>query len=51
MKFKKEKCKLLHIEKKNKIHTCRMRDNLLGSSIVKKDLGVMMDRNLMSVML
>ncbi|CAM4409115.1 unnamed protein product [Caretta caretta] len=46
MKLIKDKCKVLHLWKKNQIHKDRMGDNWLVSSTAEKDLVVVVDPSL-----
>lgn len=46
MSFNREKCKVVHLGRKNVGHTYRMGDSWLGSSTSEKDLGVVIDNKL-----
>ncbi|GAB0176501.1 mitochondrial enolase superfamily member 1 [Grus japonensis] len=46
MKFNKGKCRALHLGKNDSKHQYRLRVDLLGSSTVEKDLGVLVDSKL-----
>lgn len=39
VKFSKEKCKVLHLERKNQLHNYKMGNHWLGGSTAEKDLG------------
>ena len=43
MGFITDKCKALHLERKNQQHTYRLGNSLLGSAEAEKDLGVIID--------
>uniref|UniRef100_A0A674ICA9 Reverse transcriptase domain-containing protein n=4 Tax=Terrapene triunguis TaxID=2587831 RepID=A0A674ICA9_9SAUR len=43
MKFNKDKCKVLHLGRKNQFHTYRMGRDCLGRSTAERDLGVIVD--------
>jgi len=46
MNFNKEKCKILHLGRKNERHKYRMGDTWLDSSTCERDLGVLVDDKL-----
>jgi len=46
MKFNKGKCRVLHLRRNNTMHQYRLRADLLESSSVERDLGVLVDDRL-----
>ena len=46
MNFNREKCKVLHLGRRNEMHKYRMGDTWLESGICEKDLGVLVDNKL-----
>ncbi|KAK4813802.1 hypothetical protein QYF61_026384 [Mycteria americana] len=46
MKFQKDKCKVLHLRRKNPLQQYRLRTDQLGSSSAGRDLGILVDSKL-----
>lgn len=46
MKFNKDKCKVLYLERKNQMHEYKMGNNWVGSNTAEKDMGVIIDPKL-----
>ena len=49
MNFNRGKCKVLHLGNKNTMHKYKMRNAWLDSSICERDLGVLVDNKLNSM--
>ncbi|KAJ7409233.1 hypothetical protein WISP_116051 [Willisornis vidua] len=45
-KFSKGKCRVLHLRRNNPLHQYRLETDLLESSFVEKDLGILVDNKL-----
>ena len=46
MNCNREKCKVVHLGRKNEMHRYRMKDTWLDNSICERDLEVLVDHNL-----
>ena len=46
MKFNRDKCQVLHLEKRNQIHSYKMGDTWLSNTTNEKDLGIVVDHKL-----
>ena len=46
MKFSREKCKILHLRKRNPLHSYKMGETWLSKTTSKKDLGIVVDQKL-----
>ena len=46
MKFNREKCKVLHLRKRNQLHSYKMGYTWLSKTTSKKNLGIVIDHKL-----
>ena len=46
MKFNRDKCQVLHLGKRNQMHSYKMGDTWLSNTTSKKDLGIVVDHKL-----
>ena len=46
MKFSRNKCKVLHLGKRNQLHSYKMGDTWLSKTTSEKDLGIVVDHKL-----
>ena len=46
MKFNRDKCKVLHLGKRNQLHSYKMGDTWLSKTTSEKDLGIVVDHKL-----
>ena len=46
MKVDRNKCKVLHLGKRNQLHNYKMEDTWLSNTTSEKDLGIVVDHNM-----